>query len=33
VVDNEGFILGIITIEDIIDRILPPAAKRKRRRV
>lgn len=33
VVDNEGFILGIVTIDDIIDRILPPAAKRKRRKV
>ncbi len=33
VVDNEGVLLGIVTIDDIIDRILPPAAKRKRRRV
>lgn len=33
VIDAEGFILGIITIDDIIDRILPPAAKRKRRKV
>lgn len=33
VVDLEGFMLGIVTIDDIIDRILPPAAKRKRRRV
>jgi len=33
VIDNEGFILGIVTIDDIIDRILPPAAKRKRRKV
>lgn len=33
VVDTEGFILGIVTIDDIIDRILPPAAKRKRRKV
>ncbi len=33
VVDNEGILLGIVTIDDIIDRILPPAAKRKRRRV
>ncbi|MEW5746897.1 MAG: CBS domain-containing protein [Nitrospirota bacterium] len=33
VVDSEGFMLGIIATDDIIDRILPPAAKRKRRRV
>jgi magnesium transporter len=33
VIDTEGFILGIVTIDDIIDRILPPAAKRKRRKV
>lgn len=33
VVDNEGFMLGIVDIDDIIDTILPPAAKRKRRKV
>ncbi|MBM4140709.1 MAG: magnesium transporter [Nitrospira sp.] len=33
VIDTEGFILGIVTIDDVIDRILPPAAKRKRRKV
>jgi CBS domain-containing protein/sporulation protein YlmC with PRC-barrel domain len=33
VIDSEGFILGIVTIDDIIDRILPPSAKRKRRKV
>lgn len=33
VVDIEGILLGIVTIDDIIDRILPPAAKRKRRKV
>lgn len=33
VVDSEGFLLGIVAIDDIIDRILPPAAKRKRRKV
>src|SRR4030043_2147532 len=26
VVDTEGFMLGIVTIDDIIDRLLPPAA-------
>jgi CBS domain-containing protein/sporulation protein YlmC with PRC-barrel domain len=33
VIDTEGYLLGIVTIDDIIDRILPPAAKRKRRKV
>ncbi len=33
VVDKEGALLGIVTIDDIIDRILPPAAKRKRKKV
>jgi magnesium transporter len=33
VTDSEGFFFGIVTIDDIIDRILPPAAKRKRRKV
>lgn len=33
VIDTEGFILGIVTIDDIIDRILPPSAKRQRRKV
>lgn len=33
VVDAEGALLGIVTVDDILDRILPPAAKRKRRRV
>ncbi len=33
VIDSENYMLGIVTIDDIIDRILPPAAKRKRRKV
>lgn len=33
VVDTEGFMLGIVTIDDVIDVILPPSAKRKRRKV
>lgn len=33
VVDAEGFLLGIVTVDDVLDRILPPAAKRRRRKV
>lgn len=33
VVDGEGILLGIVTIDDIIDIILPPAAKRQRRKL
>ncbi len=33
VLDTENYMLGIVTIDDVIDRILPPAAKRKRRKV
>ncbi len=33
VIDTEGFMLGIVTIDDVIDRILPPAAKRRRRKM
>lgn len=33
VVDEEGALLGVVTVDDIIDRILPPAAKKQRRKV
>ncbi len=33
VVDGGGVLLGIVTVDDIIDRILPPKAKRKRKKV
>jgi magnesium transporter len=33
VVDESGYMHGIITVDDIIDILLPPAAKRKRRKV
>ena len=33
VVDDEGVLHGIVTFDDVIDLILPPAAKRKRRKV
>jgi len=33
VVDSEGILLGIVTVDDIIDRILPPKARRKQKKV
>ncbi|MBI5632317.1 MAG: magnesium transporter [Nitrospirae bacterium] len=33
VVDQNGYMHGIITVDDIIDLLLPPEAKKKRRRV
>ncbi|NOZ26063.1 MAG: magnesium transporter [Nitrospirae bacterium] len=33
VVDKDNVLLGIVTMDDIIDRILPPKAKRKRKKV
>lgn len=33
VVDSDGILLGIVTIDDVIDMLLPPLAKKKRRRV
>jgi CBS domain-containing protein len=33
VVDEEGTLLGVVTIDDIIDLILPPAAKRHRKKL
>ncbi len=33
VVDSEGILLGIVTVDDIIDRILPPRARRKQKKV
>jgi CBS domain-containing protein len=33
VVDEDGYMHGIVTVDDIIDIVLPPAAKRKRRKV
>lgn len=33
VVDADGYLFGIVTVDDVIDRILPPSAKRKRRKV
>jgi CBS domain-containing protein len=33
VVDEDGYMHGIITVDDIIDMLLPPVAKRKRRKV
>jgi CBS domain-containing protein/sporulation protein YlmC with PRC-barrel domain len=33
VVDENGILLGIVTIDDIIDILLPPLSKKKRRKV
>jgi magnesium transporter len=33
VVDENGYMHGIITVDDIIDILLPPEAKKKKRRV
>ncbi|MEO5356066.1 MAG: CBS domain-containing protein [Nitrospirae bacterium YQR-1] len=33
VVDDEGIILGIVTADDIIDWILPPSARKKRKKI
>lgn len=33
VVDSDGYMLGIVTIDDVVDRILPSPAKRTRRKV
>ncbi len=33
VVDENGYMHGIVTVDDIIDILLPPAARRKRRKV
>lgn len=33
VVNDEDELLGIVTVDDIIDRILPPKAKRKQRKI
>jgi magnesium transporter len=33
VVDAEGYMHGIVTVDDIIDILLPPVARKKRRKV
>lgn len=33
VVDGEGYMHGIVTVDDIVDLLLPPAARKKRRKV
>jgi len=33
VVDSEGYLMGIVTVDDIVDLILPPQARRKRKKL
>ncbi len=33
VVDAEGHMLGIVTVDDVVDLILPPQARRKRKKI
>lgn len=33
VVDAEGALAGVVTVDDVMDRILPPRARRRRRKV
>ncbi|GAB4387535.1 MAG: CBS domain-containing protein [Thermodesulfovibrionales bacterium] len=33
VTDDEGALLGVVTVDDIVDRILPPKARRRRRKL
>jgi len=32
VVDDENCLLGIVTVDDVVDLLLPPASRRRRRR-
>ncbi len=33
VVDSEGYLMGIVTVDDVVDLLLPPQAKRKGRKL
>ncbi|MBI5049420.1 MAG: CBS domain-containing protein, partial [Nitrospirae bacterium] len=33
VVDKDNALLGIVTVDDIVDLLLPPASRKKRRKV
>jgi magnesium transporter len=33
VVDDENCLLGVVTVDDVVDLLLPPASRRKRRRM
>ncbi len=33
VVDAQGCLLGVVTVDDVVDLLLPPASRRKRRRM
>ncbi|HEY6096730.1 MAG TPA: CBS domain-containing protein, partial [Candidatus Deferrimicrobium sp.] len=33
VVDEENRLLGVVTVDDVVDLLLPPASRRKRRKM
>ena len=33
VVDDENHLLGVVTVDDVVDLLLPPASRRRRRRI
>jgi len=33
VVDDEDHLLGVVTVDDVVDLLLPPASRRRRRRI
>jgi Mg/Co/Ni transporter MgtE len=33
VVDEENCLLGVVTVDDVVDLLLPPASRKKRRKM